>query len=103
MIEPLFKPGDVVRVRDLRDLVEEFGTAIRVPSSWVDEMDDFCGNVFTIESRVDTLNGITNAYYFCEDDMKWMFDECVLECYEPVDTHGEIDPESFSIKYDDII
>lgn len=50
-----FKVGDIVQVRSWDDMKEEFGVksstgSIDCPFAFTDEMAEFCGNQYTIES-----------------------------------------------------
>lgn len=89
--------GDLVRVKKLDILEQEFGPLIRVPSGWHSMMNKFCGGEFTICSFRTRRDG-RSVYYFSEDDEDWIFDECVLESV-PDD---QFDPRLITISYEEL-
>ena len=90
-----YEVGDLVRVKELDVLKEEFGATIRIPSGWNPVMKELCGGEFTI-MEVAHRRGGKCIYYFSEDN-RWMIDECILE--DVPDDY--IDPEVITISYDE--
>ena len=56
------KVGDKVIIRQLDDLMHDFGTDINVPCGWNSDMDTLCGDTLTVESVVKQDNGSTIVY-----------------------------------------
>lgn len=99
-----FNVGDMVRVRDWEDMVEEFGIskdAMDIPCDavFVYSMKDFCGEVYTITSAFEG-NGGHDAYYLegCGDEkVKWEFSNDMLRLVRRAE--GTIEPVQASVLF----
>lgn len=84
MTQALFEVGDLVRVKSLDTLKNEFSgdenLGFDTPCSFVPEMTQFCGSEMRVESVYKTCRDGELAYsYDLVGGDNWNFDECVLE------------------------
>ena len=56
------KVGDKVTIRQMDDLIHDFGVDIDVPCGWHSEMNDLCGDTLAVESVIHQSNGTTIVY-----------------------------------------
>lgn len=69
------KVGDKVTIRQMDDLIHDFGKDIDVPCGWNSEMDNLCGDTLEVESVIHQTNG-TTIVYVCEG---WALSPEVIE------------------------
>lgn len=69
------KVGDKVTIRQMDDLIHDFGADIDVPCGWNPDMDDLCGDTLTVESVVHQPDGSTVVYV----DEGWMLSPEIVE------------------------
>ena len=81
IITPLYKDGETVRIMDISELKAQFGKNIKVPSAWIQDMDEYAGKECTIVDAY--LFKHTTRYRIAEDGGRYYWDECV---FEPIDT-----------------
>lgn len=103
MKQALFEVGDLVRVKSLDTLKNEFSgdenLGFDTPCSFVPEMTQFCGSEMQVESVYKTYRDGKPAYYYdLVDGDNWNFDECVLE----VIIEDTQDTPAICISYDEL-
>lgn len=86
-MKPMFKVGDIVHIVD---------EPVELPSSWVSNMDQYCGKEVVIRDARMHSSCLTGSYYVelveTGENIGWMWnDEAFKEFYEDVDPVAEDD------------
>ena len=86
MAKSKYKVGDVLRIRQWKDMLDEYGlisgsTSINVPFHFPREMRYLCGAVFTVKS-ITPLDTCIRYYSYEDTENGWSISEEMLEPFE---------------------